>query len=237
MTSRRSPPPALANPAQLDHWCWWAGGGACARRRRPLEEGGVAWSPGPSPGLGLRPLHTPHPGSPGQLARLRRRGGGGRRGARSGRGPRAWPGGRRGRGRCLRESPSCGGGGVRTVCARVLGRRLGSGGGSVCGGGSGPSGAAAARKPAAAGEAQPGLRAQRSRRAPRTGDPSGNPEPYGELEGREPALPPHPPHPQRSCSRPRRGWSRTALRPGPGSGIPPLPGAPPGPCLAWLRSA
>ncbi|CAI9165479.1 unnamed protein product [Rangifer tarandus platyrhynchus] len=71
---------------------------------------------------------------------------------------------------CRPESQSCGGrggGGVRAVCARVLGRRLGGGGGSACGGG-GPSGAAAVRKPAAAGEAQPGLRAPRSRRAPGT---------------------------------------------------------------------
>lgn len=142
----------------------------------------MAWSPGPSPDSGLGPTHSP-PGSPGQLARLRHRGSGGQRGARSGRGPRAWPGGRQGRRRCLGERAAA------AAAARASGRCV-----RACwGAGSAAAAAAAAAQPAAAAAA---ARLERPRRKPAaaggaagtarsaepagTGNeviPSGNPEP------------------------------------------------------------
>lgn len=149
-------------------------------------------------------------------------------GARSGRGRRAWPGGRRSRGCCLSESRGCGGGGGGGgEVVRSCGRRLGSGGGSDCGR-SGPSGAAAVRTPAAAGEAQPGLRAPRSRRVPGTGDPSGNPE-LSRVDGPEPAL-------QAQLQPPCPGRWRTAPGSGPGLGHPSAHRGREDPCPGRLRS-
>lgn len=177
MTSRRFTP--ALGPAQLDHWCWWAGG-VCGGAGLRMEG---AWLESRALSrLGLRPQHTPTP-----VARPTGQAGGAAAavdgGARAGgRGPRAWPGGRRGRGRCLGESPSCGGGGgggASGLCVRVLGRRLGGGGGGgpACGGGGGPSGAAAARKPAAAGRRSRDCGARGAGGHREQVIPAGNPEP------------------------------------------------------------
>lgn len=109
MTSLRSPPPPLPTPRSWTIGAGGRGGSALGdgllRRGRGLESS----SPHPPPRLAEAPHSLPPDVRP--LAWLRRRGRGGPRDARSGRGLRAWPGGRRGRGRCHSESRGCSGSG------------------------------------------------------------------------------------------------------------------------------
>lgn len=182
----------------------------------------MAWSPSSSPHPGFGP-RTPYPSREaiGLATAPRRRWTTGRAvGVARGRGP---AGGGAAGAVSVKTRAAAAAAGASGWCARLWGAGSAAAaarrrrGGSVYGG-SGPSGAAAVRTPAAAGEAQPGLRAPRSRRGPGTGDPSRNPEPYrvGWAGARTPV---------RSCSRPAAAGRERRRAPDRGPGIPPLPGA------------